>query len=161
VIRAGRFIRVIVLTTIAMISGSAMAAESWWVDFERVTVPPVARDNTTQLIEAGTITTDGFSELVFSLGGEFKEGVPTGGVIGALLIPDADLVQYAFEHEGHIPFALEAKHDIAKDGLEGAVFLSAQQTERGAFPRYRVFLYNETTSGASVSLFIYRSRCSP
>ena len=161
--------RLAFLVAFLVLLTSAAGAESWYVDFERIVVPPVQRDDTTQLIEAGTITTDGFNELVFSLGGEFKEAVPTAGVVGALLIPDVDIVQYAFRQEGHVPFALEATHDIARDGLEaiardgleGAVFLSAQQTARVAFPRYRVFLYNETTSGASVSLFVYRSRCGP
>jgi hypothetical protein len=141
--------------------GLAAHAESWYVSFERVTVPPVDRDDTTQLVEAGIITTDGFSELVFSLGGEFKQGVPTAGTVGAILIPDTDLIQYAFRNEGYVPFALEATHDIVEDGLQGAVFLSRQQTAKIAFPRYRVYLFNETTSGATVSLFVYRSRCTP
>ena len=136
----------------------AHAAEptNWFVSFERVQVAPVARSDTGQLVEAGTIDTDGFSELVFSLGGEFKEIVPESGTVGALLIPDLEVFQYLLRNEGHIVFPLEAKVQIG--GRPGAVFISEQQTAKVAFARYRVYFYNETTSGASVSLFVYRTR---
>ena len=42
---------------------------------------------------------------------------------------------------------------------QNAIFVSEQQTQRVAFPRYRVFFYNETSSTAVVSLSVYRSRC--
>ena len=117
---------------------------------------PVARSDTTQLVEAGTIETDGFSELVFSLGGEFKEAVPTSGTVGAILIPDHEVFEHLLLTEGHIVFPLEAQASIS--GQTGAIFISEQQTARIAFPRYRVYMYNETTSGANVSLFVYRTR---
>lgn len=135
----------------------ALADDShWFVSFTRIQVPPVERANTTQLIDAGTIETDGFTELVFSLGGEFKEGIPTTGRVGVVLIPDIDVFQTLLINEGEFIFPLEAQADI-KD-LASAIFVSSQQTARVAFPRYRVYLYNETSSGAMVSLFVYRTR---
>jgi hypothetical protein len=129
----------------------------WFSSFERVQVAPVDRSDTTSLVDGGTVETDGFAELVFSFAGEFKEGVPDSGTVGALLIPDIDVFQYLLRNEGQLVFPLEVKYDIAK-GLSGAIFISPQQTAKVAFPRYRVFFYNETTSGVSVSLFIYRTR---
>ncbi len=128
----------------------------WFVSFERVQVAPVQRSDTTQLIEAGIIETDGFTDLVFSLGGEFKEAVPRSGTVGALLIPDVEVFDYLLRNEGHIVFPLEAKVEIG--GQPGAIFVSEQQTAKVAFSRYRVYFYNETTSGATVSLFVYRTR---
>jgi hypothetical protein len=85
------------------------------------------------------------ADLVFSLGGEFKEG-----------IPDTEVSIYLLENEGYIPFPLEVTFDTS--GLKRTVFISDQQTAKIAFPRYRVYFYNETDSGATMSLFIYRTR---
>ena len=147
-----------VVAALLMCGALTVAAEdtNWFVSFERIQVAPVKRADTTQLVEAGIIETDGFSELVFSLGGEFKEAIPEHGTVGVILIPDIDAFTYMLRNEGTIVFPLEAKVDIA--GLTGAVFISEQQTAKVAFPRYRVYLYNETSSGAMVSLYVYRTR---
>ena len=136
----------------------ALAADEtkWFVPFERIAVANVARSDTTQLVEAGVIDTDGFSDLVFSLGGEFKDGPPEGGRVGALLIPDLPPFQYLLRNEGQIVFPLEVIY-TAKNP-QSPIFVSEQQTARVAFPRYRVFMYNETGSAAVVSLYVYRIR---
>ena len=129
----------------------------WFVSFDRQVVSPVGRGEVTRLVDIGTIQTDGFNELVFSLGGEFKQGVPSSGRIGALLIPDQAIFDYLLRKEGKIVFPLEAMAMVPGD-LQGAVFVSEQQTARVAFPAYRVYLYNETDSSATVGLFVYRTR---
>ena len=156
--RPAAWLTALLLVAPAILSIDSRADEGtkWFVSFERVSVAPVDRDDASQLVDAGTIETDGFSELVFSLGGEFKEVVPTSGTVGAILIPDIDVFIYALRNEGQFIFPLEATAKIG--GGRAAIFISEQQTARVAFPRYRVFLYNETTSGATVSFFIYRSR---
>jgi hypothetical protein len=142
-----------------MLAGAVpVAAEdtSWFVSLERNLVAPVKRGDANRLVEAGTIETDGFSELIFSLGGEFKEAIPESGTVGAVLIPDIDAFIYLLRSEGEFVFPLEAKVEIRN--LSSGIFVSEQQRARVAFPRYRVYLYNETTSGAMVSLFVYRTR---
>jgi len=136
--------------------GVAVPGEPWFVPFERIVVPPVHRSDTTQLIEAGTIETDGFSELVFSFGGEFKEGVPESGRVGAILIPDHPVFEYLLFNEGRIVFPLEIEVQISPE--TGRIFVSEQIVANIAFPAYRIFMYNETLSGTSVSLFVYRRR---
>ena len=135
---------------------AAPPGESWFVPFQSVQVAPVDRDDTTQLIEAGTIQTDGFRELVFSFGGEFKEGQPTSGRVGAILIPDHAVFEYLLMNEGRIVFPLEVTVRITPQ--TGRIFVSEQIVADIAFPSYRVFMYNETSSGAGVSLFVYRRR---
>ena len=145
------------LLALSLVAAPAMADDSrWFVGFTGIQVPPIERDNTTQLIEAGTIETDGFTDLVFSLGGEFKEGIPTTGRIGVVLIPDIDVFQTLLMNEGEFIFPLEAQANIKN--MTTPIFVSEQQTAKIAFPRYRVFLYNETSSGAMVSLYVYRTR---
>ena len=141
---------------VLLCSAAVFAAGDWFVSFERIQVAPVERSNTVSLVEVGTVETDGFSELVFSLGGEFKEGVPSSGNIGAVLIPDIDMFQYLLRNEGQFIFPLEVVFEVGK--MNGAIFVSPAQTAKVAFPSYRVYMYNETTSGATVSLFVYRSR---
>lgn len=141
-----------------MLAGRAGAtgADSWFVSFKGVDVAPVERTNVTQLIDAGAFDADGFRELVFSLGGEFKEGLPTSGRVGVILLPDNEMVDYMLRNEGTFVFPLEVWFDVKNP--ERHVFISEQQIARVAFPRYRVYFYNETSSGARVSLFVYRSR---
>jgi hypothetical protein len=144
------------LVCLAAATAPALAQErSWFVEFEGFNVPPVQRDDVTQLVEIGTIDTDGFTELALSIGGEFRETVPTEGHIGALLIPDIPSHVFLLEKEGEFVFPLEVKVRIQGQRL----FVSEPHTVRVAFPRYRVYLYNETRSTAAVKLYAYRSRC--
>lgn len=143
------------ITTFSPDAGAA-GDNGWFVSFERVFVPPVQRADVGQLVDAGTIRTDGFSELVFSIGGEFKENVPDSGTIGVVLIPDHEVFEHLLRSEGEFAFPLEIKTEIGR--LQRAIFISDQQTAKVAFPAYRVYLYNETTSAARVSVFIYRTR---
>jgi hypothetical protein len=147
---------IIVAAMVSALVTVTPAAESWFVPFEKIQLAPVARENTTQLVEAGTIQTDGFAELVFSFGGEFKEAVPTSGRVGAILVPDHAVFDYLLRQEGRIVFPLEVVVPITAG--TGPIFVSEQIVANVAFPAYRIFLYNETSSGANVSLFVYRRR---
>jgi hypothetical protein len=128
--------------------------EEWFVEFDYQVVPPVQRKETTQLIEAGSIETDGFKELVFSLGGEFKQSVPNSGKVGVILLPDMDPFNFLLDTEGEFVFPLEVSVEVNGDRM----FISEHHVARVAFPRYRAFLYNETSATATVALYIYRSR---
>lgn len=129
----------------------------WFVAFDEVFVGKVPRSDVTQLVDAGTIETDGFRDLVFSLGGEFKERPPAGGTIGAILLPDAPLAEELLRNEGVFAFPLEVRTDVA-GRITGHIFVAEQQTAKIAFPAYRVYFYNETGTAANVSLYAYRTR---
>ena len=145
------------LTLLPIAAPPALAEEGgWFVEFEGFNVPPVQRDKVTQLVEIGTIDTDGFTDLALSIGGEFREVAPTSGRIGALLIPDIPSHVFLLEKEGQFVFPLEVSVLIQGQRL----FVSEPHNVRVAFPRYRVYLYNETRSTALVKLYAYRSRCS-
>jgi hypothetical protein len=115
--------------------GVAGSEDSWFVPFHRIQVPPVDRTETTQLIDAGTIETDRFNELVFSFGGEFKEGVPQSGRIGAILIPDHSVFEYLLMNEGRIVFPLEVEVQISRE--TGRIFVSEQIVHNVALFVYR------------------------
>ena len=130
---------------------------AWFVSVPPVAVPPVPRADTHRLLDGGVVETDGFAQMTFSFGGEFKDAIPQSGRIGAFLVPDDPRVLHLLRSEGQVVFAVEVAHKIGPG--KNAIFVSEQQTKRVAFPRYRVFFYNETDSTATVSLSVYRTRC--
>jgi hypothetical protein len=142
-----------------VLAASPLLAEDshWFVSIPPVTVGPVPRAETHRLLEGGVIDTDGFAQMTFSFGGEFKDAIPSSGRIGALLVPDDPKILHLLHAEGQIVFAVEVTYKVVPG--KDAIFVSEQQTQRVAFPRYRVFFYNETHSTAVVSLSVYRSRC--
>ena len=142
-----------------MLSASPLAAEdsAWFVSVPPLAVSPVPRNETHRLLDGGVIQTDGFAQMTFSFGGEFKDAIPSSGRIGALLVPDDPRILHLLRSEGQIVFALEVTFKVVPG--QNAIFVSEQQTQRVAFPRYRVFFYNETSSTATVSLSVYRTRC--
>ena len=142
-----------------LVTASPLFADdsAWFVSVPPLSVSPVPRAETHRLQEGGVVETDGFAQMTFSFGGEFKDAVPSTGRIGALLVPDDPKILHLLRSEGQIVFAVEVLYKVVPG--QHAIFVSEQQTQRVAFPRYRVFFYNETGSTATVSLSVYRSRC--
>ncbi len=118
-----------------------------------IQVPPVGPKETTRLIQAGTLATDGFTAVVLGLNGQTRGRTLRSGAVGALLIPDEETVSRAFEEEGLTQFPIE----IAASSVSGASlnFSSTQQRFTLGFPRYRVLLYNTTDKTATVNLYAY------
>ena len=147
------------LAACAILCALPLAADdsAWFVSIPPVPVPPIPRADTQRLLDGGVIETDGFAQMTFSFGGEFKDGVPASGRIGAILVPDDPRILQLLQREGQVVFAVEVTYKVGQS--RNPIFVSEQQTQRVAFPRYRVFLYNETNSTATVSLSVYRSRC--
>jgi hypothetical protein len=134
---------------------AAHGGDSALVSFEKITVPPVGRAESNELIEAGTLDVEGYKEVVLSIGGELKKASARGGTIGAILIPDRASFEFVRRNERLYPFPMEVVVGIEANALP--VFLGKQVVARIAFPRYRVLLYNSTDRTATVSLFAYRS----
>jgi len=146
------------LAVVLLALSPVLAQDSaWFVSIPPVAVAPVPRADTHRLLEGGIVETDGFAQMTFSFGGEFKDGVPAAGKVGALLIPDDPKILHLLQNEGQIVFAVEVVYKVVPG--QHPIFVSEQQTQRVAWPRYRVFFYNETKSTATVSLSVYRSRC--
>lgn len=115
-------------------------------------VTPVVPSDTLHLFPGGTITTEGFSQVVLSLNGITKGNIVRPGQVGALLIPDVPSVVEAFEQEGQLQFALEVV--TPNLGSKSERFSSPSPRFSLAFPRYRVFFYNTTDKSVSVNLFL-------
>ena len=143
------------LALLAVAQSGPFAAEGSLVSFETVTVPPVGRGETSELIDAGILEVEGYREVVLSIGGELKKGSIRGGTIGAILMPDKASFEFVRRHERLYPFPMEVAATIKPD--TPPVFVGEQVVARVAFPRYRVLLYNTTDRTATVSLFAYRS----
>ena len=155
--RVSTLLGVLSICLAATASGVFAQENHWFVAYEGQSVSPhIARTDTQRLVEVGTVETDGFSELRISIGGEFKEAIPRGGTIGAILIPDINPFTYLLQQEGKIVFATEVNVPIG--GQSGAIFYSETVPAKVAFPAYKIYLYNDTTSAANVNIYVYRVR---
>jgi len=116
-------------------------------------VVPVPPDETTRLIEAGTLETDGFSNVVLSLVGITKAQVDQPGTVGAILIPDEETVLNAFHEKGQFLFPLNVKAEGVASS--SPYFSSNQPKYRIGFSSYRIFLYNTTNKSVEVDFHAY------
>jgi len=123
------------------------------VSFNNVLVPPVEPHETTRLVEAGVLTTDGFPNVVLSLQGQVKGEVKRTGAVGAILVPDQASIREPFDELGVILFPLE----VVAPGvsIETPYFASDQPRYTVGFQAYRVLLYNTTDKTVTVNLFAY------
>lgn len=117
-----------------------------------IIVPPVRPTDTTRLIQAGTIVTDGFTDVVLSLNGITKGDALKTGTVGVFLIPEEEIVLRTFVEAGQIQFPLEATVNVPP---ATPYFASIPEKRTVAFPRYRVLLYNTGDKSVTVNLFAY------
>lgn len=118
-----------------------------------VIVPPVGRDETTSLVEGGTVEAGGFTSVVLSLLGQMQAHQFRAGEVGAVLLPDEDPAIEAFEQGGRILLQLEVTAEAKP--AEGAYIAGSIPVSTFGFPRYRVLYYNTSDRPAAVELFAY------
>lgn len=123
------------------------------VRFADVIVPPVKPTETTRLINAGSLVTDGYTHAVLSLSGLTKGDVLRGGAVGASLIPEEEAVLRSFLEAGQVQFPLE----VSAANVSGAspYFASKAEYQTVGFPRYRVLLWNTSDKTVTVNLYAY------
>jgi hypothetical protein len=121
--------------------------------FTGVMVPPVEPTETTRLVPAGILKTDGYSNVVLSLYGQVKGSVTREGSVGALLIPKEQRIEEAFNELGQVHFSL--KVDAQGITAETAYFASGQPRYTIGFQSYSVLLYNTTDKAVTVDLYAY------
>ena len=120
---------------------------------KEILVPPVDPKETGRLIDAGVLTTDGFTSAVLSLNGQAKGRILRSGTVGAILIPEEESVIRAFEEEGQAQFPWEVSAALAAGAPRS--FASTPVRHIVGFPAYRVRLYNTSDKTVTVSLFAY------
>ncbi len=123
------------------------------VELADIVVPPVDPKDTQRLVDAGTIDTEGFSQVVLSLAGQIRGENLKSGAVGAILIPDVDPVKRAFSERGEMHFQLK----VAASSPQGTspFFASNQPSYPIGFARYRVLLYNTTAKSVTANLYAY------
>jgi hypothetical protein len=143
-------------STVAAQTVEKMEGSEALIGLRGLIVPPVARTETTNLIDAGSIETDGYTHMTLNLAAELK-GIPgKRGVIGVLLLPDVEPFRRAWRTLGLVLATVDFTAGATLEG--GAYLMAAQQTFEVGFPRYRVLLYNTTGTSATVAFFAYRTR---
>jgi hypothetical protein len=123
------------------------------VERTELVVPPVGRGDLPRWYDAGTLETDGYPAVVLSLAGQQRGQQTRVGAVGAVLVPDTEVVRQAFD-EARLPlFSLE----VAVDGVgpSTAYFAAEQKRFVVGFPRYRLLLYNTTDKTVTASVYAY------
>lgn len=123
------------------------------VRFTDIIVPPVKPTDTTRLISAGTIETDGYTHAVLSLSGLTKGDVLRGGSVGVYMIPEEELVLRTFHEAGQVQFPLEVQAGNVTSA--SPYFSSKTEYQTVGFPRYRVLLWNTSDKTVTVNLYAY------
>lgn len=118
-----------------------------------VLVSPVSKADTTRLVHAGTISTDGFVSMVVGVAGQTRGQAVKAGEVGALLLPDDELMLRALDEAGQLLFAAEVT--ASTGGGTPPYFASSQSRATVAFPRYRVLLYNTSDKSVTVNVYAY------
>ncbi len=126
------------------------------VGIRGITVPPVEKTDVTNLVDAGTLDTDGFTYMVLNMAGELKEDPTQKGIVGVLLVPDVPPFDWALTSLNVVVIPLEVKAPVKPDLLP--YFMAEQVRFEVGFPRYRVLLYNTTGVSATTAVFAYRTR---
>ena len=120
---------------------------------EGINVPPVRRTDTASLIPGGSVSTNGFTQVILSLSGEMKDSAFTPGTVGAVLVPEEDPVMRAFNFARKIQFPLEVPVQLTAG--EGPFFSSEPVKLPVGFSSYSIFFYNSTGKGCEANLYIY------
>jgi hypothetical protein len=126
------------------------------VGVKALSVPTVERSQTSMLVDAGTVDTEGYTTLILNLAGRLSGDAGfKGGTVGAILIPDIDPFDKAFQTLGLLPESVEISVPVDR---ASPYFMARQVKFDVGFPRYRVLVYNSTNQAATVSFFAYRRR---
>jgi hypothetical protein len=126
------------------------------VGVKALSVPTVERSQISMLVDAGTIDTEGYTTLILNLAGRLSgEADFRGGTVGAILIPDVDPFDKAFQTLGLLPESVEISVPVDR---ASPYFMAKQVKFEVGFPRYRVLVYNSTNQAATVGFFAYRRR---
>ena len=119
----------------------------------RTIVPPTSRSDVLRWLEVETVSSGGFRQMVLSLQGEVKGEAFAPGAVGAVLVPDEKSFNRLLSEEQRVFFPVEV---AAGPSREAGVYFGAQSGRVDvAFPRYRIFFYNETSRSVELNLFIY------
>ena len=119
-----------------------------------IVVNPIERSQIQSLVDAGTIDTEGYSDLVLNMAGMPSASVQKGGVVGAILIPDIPPFDEAFRKWGILPAIIELTAEIKTGEMN---FIAKQKRFDVGFPRYRLLFYNTTDSNMTIAFFAYRT----
>lgn len=133
-----------------------MEQSSALVGLRGLMIPPIERSETTNLIDAGVVDTDGYTHMTLNLAAELKGHAGKKGVIGVILIPDVGPFGHVYRTLGLIPASVEFVVDATPGG--GSYVMAEQRTFDVGFPRYRALIYNSTGTSATDAFFAYRTK---
>ncbi|MEM7582144.1 MAG: hypothetical protein AAF560_02085 [Acidobacteriota bacterium] len=117
-----------------------------------VIVPPVARNDTGDLIAGGELAAAKFTGAMLSLQGSVRGTLGQAGNVGAILLPREEAIIEAFRKEELIQLAPEVTSVLARPEIE---YFSSQIYQDVAFPLYDIYFYNSTDKPVELNLYVY------
>jgi hypothetical protein len=120
---------------------------------EEIVPPTGPREDTAQLLPAGTLRAEGFRAVVLSVVGQMRSAHFRPGEVGAILVPDAAPTREAFDQAGRLLLPLDVSATPSPG--EGGYFGASREPASLAFPSYRVYLYNTSDQPAALHLYAY------
>src|SRR5262245_30133204 len=95
-----------------LVFGPAFGQTNSLFEKRGIMVNPIERSQIQSLVDAGTIDTEGYSELILNMAGMPSASVQNSGVVGAILIPDIPPFDEAFRKWGILPAVIELTADV-------------------------------------------------
>src|SRR5690242_14827510 len=128
---ARRILAIVLLAGAAAAAGTAgaqtlekMEKSEELIGLRGLMIPPIERSETTNLIDAGVIETDGYTHMTLNLAAELKGHAAKKGVIGVILIPDVGPFHHVYRTLGLIPASVEF---VAGASPGGSSYVMAEQ----------------------------------
>lgn len=134
-------------------AAAADGSRARFSSFERISVSAGTGRSGARLVEAGTLVTDGARRIVLNLVGEIDGKTGESGPVGAVLVPVIPELAEAIRNRRGFPEA--SGISVALSAGEAGLFAAEQVELVVGFPRYRVFLWNESDATMKISVFAY------
>ena len=123
------------------------------VRHDEAIVPPVDPQETTALVEGGTLSVAGFPAVTLSLMGRMRSEGFTEGSVGVLLVPVESSVSEVFDLTGRAEFSLRLTAPVSP--WDGTYFSAQAARLPVGFSGYRILYFNTSNHPATVRLFAY------
>ncbi len=119
--------------------------------FEKMLITLTGRREATRLIPGGVLNTRGFSKMDITIMGLVKGKNRQAAEVGAILIPDVPFAREAFNEEEVLLAGMEISTKVS--GAKTFYFSTEPKSFRIAFPRYRIYYFNDGERAVQVQTY--------
>jgi hypothetical protein len=121
--------------------------------FENLVVPSAKRNELSELVFAGMVDMEGFTNVTIALQGEIKSSNFVPGSVGVMLIPDEEPILRIFREGKQVQLPIETSIPLLTGASE--YFSKQEIPQKIAFARYRLYLYNTINRVVEANVYLY------